>query len=544
MLFYNKVILCLWLYLIMVLFRQWHINNDFVHRMPPKRKGRPAVARGGASLCDDPGPPPAGRSGGGDTVLPPLPDTFHAALGRLVGLVCAAVDDSVTMFKLEMASVPAAQSVADVVAGLSTKTQQGLCEVTPLFEVRPSDLPANGCSGLFDHRQYAEALLHATRAHFAFVEFDSRLIYTSTAGVRDPTAASQLLYIFSYVKPTGGRTGAVAVRTSTKVQDGREVSHRRRTVAVVPRPDDGDDDLAESSIGDELERYRDKLDRVERSLLEASQSIAEEDMRLPETALDSSLDDVPAPALGTALHAVLPRVQAAAATTKRATTKQNLPRGAISHPAITAAAARATRAAPAAAPVVAPAAVRAAPAAARRGKRRRSLSPAPTAPDAIDSAPAAPAEPSTPATGPPTPSRQTVSHLPSGEADQLVAFFQKLNGSQTEQSRVSLTCRYAKMRYGHDVPSGVVYRLVETARRQGDWKEAAADPAKLTGDDQREAALAVFAELDTNHTEQSRVAYTLQYMRVQHSARLNANTLFGWLGQGAKKPSAKKAKLR
>ena len=145
-------------------------NSEVVYRMPPKRNTRPAPARGSSALRDDLGSLSVGRPGGGDGGLPLLPDTFHGAVDQLVELVRDVLDDSVTMFKLEMANVPATQTAADVVSSLSTKTQQDLCVVAPLCEVRPSDLPANGCSGLFDQRQYAEALLHATRAHFAFVE--------------------------------------------------------------------------------------------------------------------------------------------------------------------------------------------------------------------------------------------------------------------------------------------------------------------------------------------------------------------------------------
>ncbi|XP_043240173.1 uncharacterized protein LOC122390855 isoform X2 [Amphibalanus amphitrite] len=522
--------------------------------MPPKKKtvrgSRSAAVHGNSTVAPTAGP------GSGDGSLPLLPSTFHEAVEQLVELVRGVVDDTVTMFKLEMANVPVTQGVTDVVAGLSAKTQQELCGVVPLCEVRPTDLPANGCSSLFDQRQYAEALLHAVRAHFAFVKFDSRLIYTSTAGVRDPTAVSQLLYVFSYVKSAPARAEApAAVSAAAGLPEGRGAANRRRTVAVLPRAAENDEPPA-GSIGDELERFRDKLDRVERSLLEASQSLADEDMRLPETALDSSLEDVPTPALGTALHTVLPRVQAAAAAkrtaaaAKRTTAaKQKPPRGAVTHEeAVAASAARAVAAAapPARASRTAPTrAPRAAPATARRGKRNRSLTPTPMEVETTDNG-AAPTVPEPePAAGPPSPSRQTAGHLPQPESDQLVAFFQKLNGSQTEQSRVSLTCRYAKMRYGHDVSSGVVYRLVEAARRRGAGPAAAAaEPAPLSEEGRRQAALAVYAELDPGHSEQSRVAYTLQYMRVQHAVRLEANTLFGWLGQGAKKPTAKRARVR
>lgn len=129
---------------------------------------------------------------------------------------------------------------------------------------------------------------------------------------------------------------------------------------------------------------------------------------------------------------------------------------------------------------------------------------------------------------PGTPSKGAA--LSDQEAAQLTDFFFRLNGSQSEQARVSLTCRYAKLRYGRDVSAGAVYRLVERSGRA-----PAPPPAGLSEEQQRDAALQVFSELDRRQTEQSRVAYTLQYMRVQHACRITANALFGWLGQGAKK---------
>lgn len=120
------------------------------------------------------------------------------------------------------------------------------------------------------------------------------------------------------------------------------------------------------------------------------------------------------------------------------------------------------------------------------------------------------------------------------EKEELLTFFDTLNPSQTEQTCIALTCKFATMRFGRDLPSKQLYQWVQQKNRTVHPRLV---EYNLPGGNARvhSAAADLYRSLNQDVSESKRVAFTCRFLQTQYGVELSSKGLFAILSGGGKK---------
>ncbi|XP_045137953.1 uncharacterized protein LOC123520098 isoform X2 [Portunus trituberculatus] len=114
------------------------------------------------------------------------------------------------------------------------------------------------------------------------------------------------------------------------------------------------------------------------------------------------------------------------------------------------------------------------------------------------------------------------------EQEDLMHFFDTLNPSQSEQTCVALTCKYATMRFGRELSSKQLYQMVQQKDRPTFEPQ---DSYTLPGGTEaaRATAVKLFHSLNAEVSESKRVAFTCRFMETQYGVKIQSKELFSIL---------------
>ncbi|KAK8384331.1 hypothetical protein O3P69_009249 [Scylla paramamosain] len=133
-----------------------------------------------------------------------------------------------------------------------------------------------------------------------------------------------------------------------------------------------------------------------------------------------------------------------------------------------------------------------------------------------------------------TPRRKSVL-LPNWSEEEkniLMRFFDTLNPNHPEQTRVALTCKFASMQFGQELPSKHLYQMIQ---QKGRSVHPPLDSYTLPGGLKaaRAAAAELFHSLNPKVTESKRVAFTCRFMQTQYGVDIKSKELYNILsGEG------------
>lgn len=121
---------------------------------------------------------------------------------------------------------------------------------------------------------------------------------------------------------------------------------------------------------------------------------------------------------------------------------------------------------------------------------------------------------------------------PEDEKDNVLHFFDNLNPSQTEQSCIAITCKFAVMQYGHELPSKLLYQWVQ---KKGRTVQRTVTNYELPEAEQKESILEFYGRLNPDISETSRIAFTCKFLHMQHGVKLTSKEFYKWLNDKGKK---------
>ncbi|KAK3892821.1 hypothetical protein Pcinc_003409 [Petrolisthes cinctipes] len=126
---------------------------------------------------------------------------------------------------------------------------------------------------------------------------------------------------------------------------------------------------------------------------------------------------------------------------------------------------------------------------------------------------------------------------PQDEKSQVLTFFDQINPKETEQACIALTCKYAEMKYGQELPSKQLYQWVQKKGRVVN-KPAPGTSYDLPEGERKETAVTLYRSLDTEFPENKRINFTCQYFQKQFGVPLTSKQLYDMLSDKGKKAKA------
>lgn len=133
--------------------------------------------------------------------------------------------------------------------------------------------------------------------------------------------------------------------------------------------------------------------------------------------------------------------------------------------------------------------------------------------------------------------KSMVPDWPEEQKEDILYFFDNLNPSQTEQSRIALTCKYVSMKYSREFSSKTLYQWVQ---KKGRSVSTEVTNYELPESKHQETTLTFFRSLDSSLSEASRIAFTCKFMQTQYSVSVTSKNLYDWLNDKGKKSTRRR----
>ncbi|XP_037775141.1 uncharacterized protein LOC119572231 isoform X2 [Penaeus monodon] len=133
--------------------------------------------------------------------------------------------------------------------------------------------------------------------------------------------------------------------------------------------------------------------------------------------------------------------------------------------------------------------------------------------------------------------KSMVPDWPEEQREDILYFFDNLNPSQTEQSRIALTCKYVSMKYSREFSSKTLYQWVQ---KKGRSVSTEVTNYELPESKHQETTLTFFRSLDPNLSEASRIAFTCKFMQTQYGVSVTSKNLYDWLNDKGKKSTRRR----
>ncbi|XP_063610686.1 uncharacterized protein LOC134784524 isoform X2 [Penaeus indicus] len=133
--------------------------------------------------------------------------------------------------------------------------------------------------------------------------------------------------------------------------------------------------------------------------------------------------------------------------------------------------------------------------------------------------------------------KSMVPDWPEEQKEDILYFFDNLNPSQTEQSRIALTCKYVSMKYSREFSSKTLYQWVQ---KKGRSVSTEVTNYELPESKHQETTLTFFRSLDPSLSEASRIAFTCKFMQTQYGVSVTSKNLYDWLNDKGKKSTRRR----
>ncbi|XP_047484259.1 uncharacterized protein LOC125035970 isoform X2 [Penaeus chinensis] len=133
--------------------------------------------------------------------------------------------------------------------------------------------------------------------------------------------------------------------------------------------------------------------------------------------------------------------------------------------------------------------------------------------------------------------KSMVPDWPEEQKEDILYFFDNLNPSQTEQSRIALTCKYVSMKYSREFSSKTLYQWVQ---KKGRSVSTEVTNYELPESKHQETTLTFFRSLDPNLSEASRISFTCKFMQTQYGVSVTSKNLYDWLNDKGKKSTRRR----
>ncbi|XP_068243558.1 uncharacterized protein [Palaemon carinicauda] len=126
---------------------------------------------------------------------------------------------------------------------------------------------------------------------------------------------------------------------------------------------------------------------------------------------------------------------------------------------------------------------------------------------------------------------------PNTEKELILEFYDNLNPSKAEQTRVALTCKFAQMQYSRELPSKLLYQWIQ---KKGRPINRTITSFEIPEDEQNKAMLSLYNDLNPETSDVSRIAFICKFVNMQYDISLTPREFNDLLNGKVKKTPKKR----